>query len=649
MTTTVQRSFSGGEIAPEIHARTDQQKRAAGLERCRNAFVTRHAILQNRPGTSFVGEIKDSTKKAAIRRWRLNDDQAYNLEFGHQTMRVVRDGAYVTETAKSIEGVTQANPPVMQITGHGYSAGDHVHLAGILGTVELNGRTLKVANPGANTFELQDLNGVNIDGTAFGAYVSGGTAARIFTLATPYTEDEVADLYFGQENDVVTVTHENYDPRQLKRTGHAAWTLTTPTFAPTLAAPTNVANDGAAGSATEWVVTAFDSETGEESLQSSSTGTSAIPSEASPVTISWGAVAGATEYNIYKKSNGIWGFIGSAQGATPTFKDVGIPANTAETPPSARNPFSGASDKPAVVALHQQRQIFANTKNKPDRGWASQSGNYLNFTKSAPLRDSDAVDFRVPGRYAHAVKHMVPLDRLLVLTTGGVFTLDGGPDGILRPGEVNPTQHSYDGADRLVPQIVGRSVIFVQAGSTIVRDLSYEFEIDGYRGNDLTVFAAHLFEGYTITDWAYQEIPNSILWLVRSDGKLISLTYVREHQLWAWSRHDTDGTVESLNAVPEKDAGGIVETALYLLVKRTVNGVTRQYVERMKTRRMDKIEDAVFVDCSLTYDGRHTGATTMALSGGTNWTFDETLTLTASVSTFASGDVGKQVDRKSVV
>ena len=112
MTTFSQKSFSGGEISPSLYARVDQVKYANGLKTCRNSMVMRHGGTTNRPGTVFVAEVKDSSKTVRFIPFIFNSDQTYVLEFGDQYMRVLRNGAQVVESAKTISGATQANPCV---------------------------------------------------------------------------------------------------------------------------------------------------------------------------------------------------------------------------------------------------------------------------------------------------------------------------------------------------------------------------------------------------------------------------------------------------------------------------------------------------------------------------------------------------------
>lgn len=631
MSTTRQFSFSGGEIVPSLWARVDLVKYATGCRTLKNFMVMRHGGATNRPGTGFVGEVKDSTKAVRQIPFVFNADQTYVLEFGDQYMRVHRDGGQVTETPQNIEGATQADPCVVTITGHGYSNGDEVYINGITGMVELNNRNFKVANVTADTFSLQYMDGSDVDSTGFSLYQADGTVAKIYEISTPYLEADLADIHYVQSADVVTLTHPSYETRELTRTGHTSWTLSTVTFGATLSAPANVVvTKGGAGSKTfNYKVTAVAQETFEESLAGSGQTTSAAdPTTSNPHVITWDAVTGAQHYNVYREINGQYGWIGVAGGTS--FDDTNYTPDTADTPPEDRQPFTGAGNYPSTVAYYQQRRMFANTDNNPEKVWATKSALHKNLMISSPLQDDDAVTFSLSGRQVNEVKHLLDLGRLLVFTSGGEWVIAGDPSGILTPGEVNPRQYSANGSGDLAPLVVGGSALYVQARGSVIRDLAYDFQTDGYTGNELTIFAAHFFDGYTLVDWAYQQIPHSIVWAVRNDGKLLGMTYVREHQVFGWHQHDLGGAVENVCVVPEG-----TEDVLYMVVKRTINGRSVRYIEQMKTRQVTDIVDAVFMDCALSFDGRNTDTNhTMTLSGGTNWTYDEELILTSSESYF---------------
>lgn len=724
MSTVRQLSFSSGEIAPSLFARCDTNKYASGLRTLRNNIVMRHGGTANRPGTTFVGEVKDSSKTVRLLKFVFNDSQTYILEFGDMYMRVVQDGAQLTLTAQNITAITNASTGVLTYSGSDtYANGDQVYVSGIVGAIGtyLNNRTFKVAsvNTGNNTFQLNYLDGTAVNTTSMGSYTSGGTIEELYQITTPYVEDDLPLIQFVQSADVITLVHPNYAPRELSRTGHTSWTLSEITFAPAQAAPTNPGNgSGAPGSVTLWKITAINGETFEESLPTASTGSANVPSSGTPISVTWTAATDATEYNVYKALNGVYGFIGVAVGTT--FSDVGITPDTTTTPPTARNPFALETSKamsgitlanPAVVttATHgyatgdvvfislvvgtvevnniyfivtvlssttfslstlsgvavdssaytaygsagiaqragnypgtvtyvQQRRTFGRSNQNPEKVWMSRSAQHENFTVSAPLQDDDAVTFSLVGKKVNEIRHLLDLGKPLAFTSGAEWTLEGDAAGIIKPTAINPKPQTYNGASTLSPILIGGNALYVQNRGSIVRNLAFEFQADGYRGTDLTIFSTHLFDGYTLVDWDYQQIPHSIVWAVRDDGTLLGVTYIQEQQIVGWHRHDFDGTVENVCVVPEG-----TEDAVYLVIKRTINGATKRYIERMTTRLIEDLIDTVLMDSTLTYDGRHDGTTTMTLSGGTTWAYDETITLTASVSTFASTDVGNVI------
>jgi len=610
MTAISQRAFSGGEITSSLYARTDVEKYVSALRTCRNFMVMRHGGATNRPGTTFINEVKDSTKKVRLIPFIFNSEQTYVLEFGEQYIRVYRNGAIVT-----VSGVSAWQD------SHGYVVGD---LASYSGTnyycIQAHTSVLATNRPGTGT-SWQDY-----------WYALTGD---IYEIPTDYLEDDLATLNYDQSADVVTITHPSYPTAELARTGHTAWTLTDISFIPGIDAPGNLAVSGSSGTADQWVVTSIDEESFEESLPTSPVGSDTVASSGSPRTLSWDAVTGAGEYNVYKLYNGVYGFIGIA--GSNSFIDDGIDPDTSEAPPTERNPFDGADNYPSTSTYHQQRHCYGNTNNKPENVECSRSGAYKNFTRRSPLQDDDAVSFTLASNQVNAIKHLRTIGKLIAFTSGGEWVIKGDESGIIKAGAVNAEQISYHGSGNLPPLIIGSSALYVQARGSLVRDFISD-AVDGYSSDDLTIYSAHLFDSYTIVDWAYQQIPHSIVWAVRSDGVLLGFTYIRKQQMYAWHRHDTDGSFENCCVVPEGN-----EDFLYLVVNRTIDGSTVRYIERMNTRKISDIEDLIIMDCALSYDGTNTGSITMTLSGGTGWTYDETLTLTASSAFFSAGDVGNEI------
>lgn len=656
MSAIAQKSFAGGEIAPSLYARTDISKYGIGLRTCRNMMVMRHGGVTNRPGTTWIGEVKDSTKTVRLIPFVFSTDQTYVLEFGNLYMRVIRAGAYVTETAQAITGITNAATAVLTYSGaDNYANGDQVYITGVVGAIApfVNGRTFKVANvnAGANTFELNYLNGTAVNSTTWGTWTSGGTIAEIYTIVTSYAEADLQDLIFAQSADSMILTHPTYPPQQLVRAGHASWSINNATFVGDLFVNmTGFTNSGAAGTATSWAVTVESHETGEETVVQLETTSSAAPTAGAPITLTVTMLGGAPSlfgvttiwtFNLYRKLNGIYGYIGSAYGAaSATFVDNGQTPDITDSPPEARNPFASADNYPACVAYYQNRRIYAGTNNHPETAFASMISVYTNYRNDFPIQDNFPVTWTMAGQQVNRIKHLLSMGKLLLFTTTAEWAILGNASGALTPADINPQQYSQNGASGLRPLVVSGDALYVQARGNVVRDLSFDFQSDGYKGNDLTILAAHLFDGYTIRDWSYQQVPHSIVWAVRSDGKLLGLTYIREQDIFAWHRHDfQDATVEQICVVPEG-----TEDAVYLVIKRTVNSATVRYVERLSTRNFSAITDAIFMDAALSYTGTNSGATTMTLSGGTLWDAYEDLTLTASAGFFTAADVGNRID-----
>lgn len=293
---------------------------------------------------------------------------------------------------------------------------------------------------------------------------------------------------------------------------------------------------------------------------------------------------------------------------------------------------------PAEVEFYSDRLIFAASYSQPQTLWMSKSGNYRNHGKSVPVVDSDAIVMTINARQVNVIRELVPLGDLIVMTSSAEWKLTTGADEVVAPGKTGFKPQSYYGSSELSAQMAGNTALFVQGRGFTVRDLGFQFTEDGYSGNDLSVFASHLLDGYTVVDIAFQQVPYSTVWMVRSDGQLLSLTYLREQEVVGWSLHTTDGFVESVCTVPEGQ-----ENAVYFVVRRIINGVSRRYVERLATREDADVRDSFFVDSGLTFDGRAQPGT-QTLSGGTAWDEDEALTLTGS-GEFAWSDPGSIGDQ----
>lgn len=520
---TLQRSFSGGEISPEMFGRFDDAKYQSGLARCRNFITKPQGPAENRPGFAFVRAVKDSTKKVRLIPFTYSTTQTMVIEMG----------------------------------------------------------------PGYFRFHTQGA-----------TLMSGGVP---YEIANPYAEADLFDVHYVQSADVLTLVHPNYAPRELRRLGATNWQLTTLSFAAPIAAPgapTLVAAGHTAVKYTYYyVVTAVDSEGVSESAASaaSSVGGNLFETGAT-VKISWAAVTGASRYNVYKLQGGLYGYIGQTTGLS--IVDDNISPDLGKTQPLYDSVFGGAGDYPGAVSYFEQRRCFAGTTNKPQNIWMTKSGTETNMSYSLPIRDDDRIAFRVAAREANTIRHIVPLTQLLLLTSSAEWRVTSVNSDAITPSTISVRPQSYVGSSNVQPVIINNTLIYGAARGGHVRELAYNWQASGFITGDLSLRAPHLFDTFDIVDMAYAKAPQPMVWFVSTSGRLLGLTYVPEHQVGAWHWHDTDGVFESCTVVAE---GG--EDALYCVIRRTINGSSVRYVERMASRQFTDQADAFFVDAGATYSG----------------------------------------------
>lgn len=688
-------SFTGGEWSPSLHSRADLAKYASAVKTMKNFVPSPQGGVSNRPGTKFIQEVKDSSKTVRLIPFQYSTEQAYMLEFGDEYIRVYKDGAAVLEADKTITGATQADPVVITSTGHSYENGDWVVISGVVGMTELNGRTFVVANKAANTFELTDTDGNDIDGTGFTAYSSAGVANRVYTLSgndtavnisgvtqadpavvttstahglvsgdiitiagvvgmtelngndylvretdypgdsdfqlynldgstvdstgytayssggtvqrhiVPYAEADLPNLKYVQNADTLTLTHPDYAPRDLTRTAHTSWSLDTIEFGPSIAKPANVTRSVGTGTTYIYSITCV-SFTGEESRRST------LVQADRGDTLDWDTNNDAAYYVIYQQENGVYGYIGIS-GTSGYVIPTGVEPDLSDNPPNpwARLAFDGPGNWPGVCTYYQQRKIFARTDNAPQTIEGSVVGSYNNMDKRETVKDDDAFEFTINANQVNEIRFMMALDQLIVGTSGGEWAMTGGSGALspITPSSVSMRRQSRWGSSDVRPLVIGNSVLFIEDSQEAIRDLAFTYESDGYAANDLTLLANHLFRGRNITDWCYQRTPDSVIWCVRDDGLLLGLTYYREHDVTAWHQHNTNGKFENVASITNSDGMDDV----YMIVKRTINGTTKRFVEKFETRLAVNtnykvsadgidVEDAFFVDSGLSLD-----------------------------------------------
>jgi hypothetical protein len=436
----------------------------------------------------------------------------------------------------------------------------------------------------------------------------------IYEIPSPFTVAAgTSSFKWVQSGRVITLTSRFFPTHDLVYQALTRWVLVELETKPKVLPPDNLAIAPLAGTRTfGYIVTAAAPGSYEESEPSAQAIDLAIdePTEDAPHVLTWDAVLTppttgdpSPEYYVYcdPYANGTYGFIGVATGAA-TFNNPGIVPDFTRTPPQVNPMFATAEEYPDVCAYHKQRRFLANTIATPDAIHGSRIGFPDNYGISSPLQDDDAISARIAGNNDHAIQWMVALKDLLIMTDGGEWRLVT-PAGVLTPSTIGFDQETYVGISHTVPPVaIGNSIVYVQARGSVVRDLTFDQQVEGLGGRDLTVFASHLFGrgAKQVVSMAYAQAPESIVWAVRADGTLLGLTYVREQEVYGWHRHDTvNGGWEQVAVVP-----GAEEDEVYLVARRTIAGATVRYLEKLESRDIQDLNvDGFFVDCGLSYSG----------------------------------------------
>lgn len=349
----IQTSFNSGEWAPALNARVDLQKYHSGAALLRNFFIDYRGGATARGGTRYILQTK-STGTVRLIPFQASFSVSYVLEFGQGYLRFYNNGAPVLESPTTISGATQANPGVIHDVAHGYATGDWVFVQNIVGMTQLNGNYYIVVKTDADHYSLTDLNGVAINTSTFTAYISGGTAQRVYTIISPYQANELKQIKFIQDVNILILTHPNYTPYSLTLNSATNWTLNPITFGSTIPAPIGlgVGSTLAAGTVNyAYIITAVDINGQESEVSAFATLSNVqdIRTTSGTNAVSWAAVTGAVSYNVYKAepryttpvpAGSQFGFAGNCTGTN--FTDSNISQDFSQGPPIAQNPFFGS-------------------------------------------------------------------------------------------------------------------------------------------------------------------------------------------------------------------------------------------------------------------------------------------------------------------
>lgn len=286
-------------------------------------------------------------------------------------------------------------------------------------------------------------------------------------------------------------------------------------------------------------------------------------------------------------------------------------ANTDKTQVYALSSWNDDNGYPKMACFFQDRLVLAATKKEPYSIWMSRTGDYPNFgieKVDGGVTDDSAIKADLITRNGFEILHLVPAKDLVILTTGNEWIIEGS--SVITPAKINPRPQTMRGSNTCPPQHIGNRIVHVQRSGKTVRDLGYQYDADNYNGDDLTLLATHLTEGHKLVSSAYIQEPNSTLYYVRDDGALLSLAFIKEQNVFAWSHHTTDGKYKKVASIPNGTSD-----VLYVTVERN----DKTYIERFNP----DIKAAVYMDSYVTGSGSNIeavhliGKTVQVLADGT--------------------------------
>ena len=669
-------AFNSGELSPLMANRTDQARYTYGLKRMRNFVPSLQGPARKRPGIRFVCEVEDSADRTWLMPFVYSQRDAWALLLGSLTARFNTDHGQVTQTATVITGISTAAEAVVTSNAHGYSNGNEVVLASVTGLLDansksiVNGRNFIVSDITANTYKLKDLYGAYLDTSAATAYGSGGTAARVYQIVSPWTSANLLDdnnclkLSYAQSGDVIDICVDGFHNQTLTRSASTSWAFAD--FAVTDGPFETVDPDqtitvyidsGAIGAGRTLTASSaiFDADhvgglfllemkkadangawevgkafTLNQIVRSqghyykcTDAGTSGTitPSHTEGARYDGADVAAVCQGEYQHPGYGgakITAFTSTTvvtATVISTIPDQAVGVGNAST----RWAFGSWSDEygwPTHVTYFRERKCFA----RETRLWGSVPSDFNSFLQrdAGVVAADSAFDIDIRSGVNDAIQWIVASADLLVGTEGGEFSIGEissadplGPDNIAAlagPGY---------GSRRVTPVNVNDAVMYALPSGRTVRELRFTFETDGYSALNRTAFAEHIAKGQVI-QFAYQREPESIVWAACNNGDLISMSNEREHDLIAWAKHlvggsfgsTTNGIVESICVIPAPDGAS---DEVHLIAKLTINSVTKRYygfIEDHWDPDTDEVEDQFYVDWGLTYDGSATSILT---------------------------------------
>ncbi len=286
--------------------------------------------------------------------------------------------------------------------------------------------------------------------------------------------------------------------------------------------------------------------------------------------------------------------------------DLHIQSNTNVTPVTstwAEGAWSDYRGFPRTVTFFEDRLWWASNTNNPDTLWGSRSSKYeeMDFTNLG--LDDDALIFPLNDNEVSQIQWMFARQVMAIGAANKEYKFGASdPDKPVTPSDRKATPQTSFGSDDIQPVILNNAIFFFQRQGRKLRAMKFDSITENFNADDATLLANTLFESAP-TCMVVQRIPDSIIWVIRTDGVLLSFTYEPDEEVAGWARHITQNTsgVETPVGFYESVAviHGSVEDEVWVSVRRIINSVTVRYVERFATRFFNEIDEAVMLDSAV--------------------------------------------------
>jgi hypothetical protein len=593
-------SFNAGELSPLLDGRVDQDKYFTGCKTLVNFIPTVQGPARRRGGTRYVGAVKDSAKRAWLADFVFSAGQAYVLEFGDNYLRFWVNRGQLLNGGVPYE---IASP---------YTAAD---LATAEGTFALR------------TLQSSDVMWIVHAEGKYPPYKLSRLGATNWTLVQddftdgPFRDNNTNSSILMQANGVTgTVTVTSTSP--VFQSGHVGSLLMLSSMDPGVVPPWN---NGTNSTLTANVTQVRNA--GNVYLALVSRAAGVFDDQKYPPTHTEGTATDGLIPFQYLHSGYGWGRILSVAGdglsctmsVISRLPDQVVSASTRRW---AFSEFSSVYGWPTNVVFFKERLTYSRGR----QVFHSFTGDFASFKRrDAGLVTSEtAMSLTLAADKLDGIRWLAQSRTMLIGSARAELSLgEQTTQNVYSATNVQNVPQTEYGSRLLRPLRVGESVLFVERAGHRIRDMKFDFSIDRYKAEDVTVLSEHIFDGSEIVgdveqeqrdivDWAYQQQRDSIVWCVLSDGKLASMVFNRERGVIAWTPHDIGGNdafVEAVQSIPAPD-GRTDDT--WFIVRRTVNGQVQRSVEYMTDYRLVKkgAAEAVHVDCSVTYRGVATNTIT---------------------------------------